>query len=426
MPITVTSVAPLTGFVAGGLTITITGSGFADGLTVSFDGEPCLSVVVLNDTTATCVTPVFAAGAVDVAVSLGAETVRAPENFIYKDFTQVSLLAGTDTPGFADGAGDLAQFSEAINDFLLVGQDLVVTDGNNYRLRVVDLSGFQEPIIPSAFNVTTLAGNGAFGLVDSTDGTGGTASFVQPDDLELQGDLLVVTDVNWANPTGGAVRTVSLLTGETTSEIDIVGYAGGALQFVDGVLYMSECGEAHRVVTVDLLLRTLSTFSGGPELGDAVGDAATTRFNCPYGLIPSLDGSALVVSDTLNNKLKVLQPSDGSSTLLAGEGTQGVVDGPAATAQFSYPSKMTQLGNGYLVADWTGCVLRHVNATTGETTTFAGNSQECGADNGPLSSARFHQIGGVLYAPAYGIFVAPTNYGWATVPTGAGQIRLIH
>jgi hypothetical protein len=66
---TVSSVAPLTGPLAGGTTITITGADFISGATVTVDGSTCASPNVVNSTTLTCVTAAHAAGAVSVVVT---------------------------------------------------------------------------------------------------------------------------------------------------------------------------------------------------------------------------------------------------------------------------------------------------------------------------------------------------------------------
>ena len=64
-----TSVDPSSGPPAGGTAVTIAGSGFAAGATVTFDGVSATSVVVVGDTQITCITPAHAVGAVDVVVT---------------------------------------------------------------------------------------------------------------------------------------------------------------------------------------------------------------------------------------------------------------------------------------------------------------------------------------------------------------------
>ena len=69
IPPTVTSVAPATGPTSGGTLVTLTGTDFVDGATVTFGGTAAFGVTVINSTTITATTPANAAGAVDVVVT---------------------------------------------------------------------------------------------------------------------------------------------------------------------------------------------------------------------------------------------------------------------------------------------------------------------------------------------------------------------
>jgi DNA-binding protein YbaB len=65
----VSSVSPNNGPAAGGTGVTITGTNFVSGATVTFGGTAATSVVVSNSTTITATTPAHAAGAVTVTVT---------------------------------------------------------------------------------------------------------------------------------------------------------------------------------------------------------------------------------------------------------------------------------------------------------------------------------------------------------------------
>lgn len=69
LDLTITSVDPDTGSTGGNTRITITGTGFVDGATVTFGGLPAFGVVVNSSTHLTCITDVHAKGAVDVVVT---------------------------------------------------------------------------------------------------------------------------------------------------------------------------------------------------------------------------------------------------------------------------------------------------------------------------------------------------------------------
>lgn len=66
---TITSLSVATGPASGGTAVTITGTGFRAGDSVTFGGDAATSVVVVSSTSLTCVSPAHAAGAVDVVVT---------------------------------------------------------------------------------------------------------------------------------------------------------------------------------------------------------------------------------------------------------------------------------------------------------------------------------------------------------------------
>jgi len=65
----ITSVSPQSGTISGGTPVVISGSGFLTGAAVTFGGNSAISVVVLNSTTITAVTPAGPTGKVSVSVT---------------------------------------------------------------------------------------------------------------------------------------------------------------------------------------------------------------------------------------------------------------------------------------------------------------------------------------------------------------------
>ena len=68
-PVTVTNVTPSTGSSSGGTSITIKGTGFASGASVTLGGTAATSVVVVSATKITATTPAHSSGAVNVVVT---------------------------------------------------------------------------------------------------------------------------------------------------------------------------------------------------------------------------------------------------------------------------------------------------------------------------------------------------------------------
>jgi hypothetical protein len=82
----ITSVAPTSGNVAGGTAVTLTGTGFATGDTVDFGGTVATSIVVVNATTITCVTPGGPYGPAHVRVTPSTgPTARLIDAYTYRN-----------------------------------------------------------------------------------------------------------------------------------------------------------------------------------------------------------------------------------------------------------------------------------------------------------------------------------------------------
>ena len=79
----ISAVSPSSGPTAGGTPVTITGSGFVTGATVSIGGVAATSVIVVSATSITAVTGAHAAGPVDVAVTTPGGTATSTGGFTY-------------------------------------------------------------------------------------------------------------------------------------------------------------------------------------------------------------------------------------------------------------------------------------------------------------------------------------------------------
>ena len=96
-PPTVTSISPTSGSTAGGTSVTITGTNFITGATVTIGGSSCTSVVVVSSTSITCTTPSGTAGGKDVVVATGV----SPNATLAGGFTYVAPPSAPATPDLA-------------------------------------------------------------------------------------------------------------------------------------------------------------------------------------------------------------------------------------------------------------------------------------------------------------------------------------
>ncbi|MDR3502850.1 MAG: IPT/TIG domain-containing protein, partial [Legionella sp.] len=83
---TLTAINPTTGSVAGGVSVTLTGTGLTGMTGVSFAGVLATSVVVVNDTTMTAVVPAYVSGplVIDVIVSNNSSNATLVSGFTYQ------------------------------------------------------------------------------------------------------------------------------------------------------------------------------------------------------------------------------------------------------------------------------------------------------------------------------------------------------
>jgi len=101
-----TSISPIGGSTAGGTPVTITGTDFSGGSTVTFDGVPATSVVVVNSTTITCVTPAHS-GQGNITVQVTNEdsvSGSVPDGFTYfAEYPTIATYNYSMRGGFCNG-----------------------------------------------------------------------------------------------------------------------------------------------------------------------------------------------------------------------------------------------------------------------------------------------------------------------------------
>ncbi len=155
--------------------------------------------------------------------------------------------------------------------------------------------------------------------------------------------------------------------------------------------------------------------------GDALGAAAATRFSDPWGV--AIGGGVVFVADAGDNNRILYRGLDGGFQLLAG-GREGFADGMGAHAAFNTPSgiALDRHGNLY-VADTGNHAIRKVTPQ-GQVTTLAGNGSPGFAD-GPAAQARFDGPMGVAVDADGRVYVADTWNDRIRVIEPDGRVRTL-
>jgi DNA-binding beta-propeller fold protein YncE len=142
----------------------------------------------------------------------------------------------------------------------------------------------------------------------------------------------------------------------------------------------------HRVLRVDrqgILTRIAGTGDKG-DAGDG-GPALRAQFNSMHSLAVAADG-AIYVADTLNNRVRQIDPRTATIAAFAGTGEKGFSGdgGPAAQALFNgiYCVALDPAGARLYLTDLENRRIRVVDRRTGMVSTVAGNGQKGKPEDG--------------------------------------------
>lgn len=168
------------------------------------------------------------------------------------------------------------------------------------------------------------------------------------------------------------------------------------------VMYVGDFGN-NLVRAVNLSSAAVTILAGSGAAGLVNGPAATAQFNGTANIV--FDGSGnLFVADEENNVIREITPA-GNVTTIAGTGTAGYKDGAASVAQFNFPEGMVFDNNGNLyVADGHNNVIRKINISTGMVSTYAGTAT-AGFTNGAVGSATFNDPYGMAIDASGNLYV---------------------
>jgi DNA-binding beta-propeller fold protein YncE len=180
---------------------------------------------------------------------------------------------------------------------------------------------------PNESGIGLYAGNGREDIVDGpllprAPYAEGAASFAQPSGLSADGGWLYVADSE-----GSSIRAVPL-------------DPRAAVKTVVGTSHLEHA--------------RLFTF------GDCDGDRSQARFQHPLGIV--YYKGLLYVADTYNHRIKVVDPADGSTQMLAGTGRRGDSDDPAA---FDEPGGISAAAGKLYVADTNNHRIRVIDLGAG-------------------------------------------------------------
>jgi hypothetical protein len=262
-PPTVTSISPVSGPSGGGTPVTITGTGFLAGATVSFGGTAATSINVVSSTSITATTPAHASGAVNVVVTnTDAQSGTLTNGFTYNvaiAFVQANVGPPSIQPsnvsitvayGALQRAGDLNIVVVGWGDTTSVVSSVSDTRGNVYALAVgpttnvsIQQAIFYAKNIGAGSNAVTVTFNKAAAYPDVRILEYSGLSITNPLDVTA-----AATGGGKSASSGAAVTTSAneLIFGAGTTESDFTAAGSG---FVTRIIDVFGNNAEDRVVT---------------------------------------------------------------------------------------------------------------------------------------------------------------------------------
>lgn len=249
----------------------------------------------------------------------------------------VTTLAGSGSPGNAEGVGTAASFNFPTDIVIDAAGNIYITDSGNHKIRKITPGGA----------VSTFAGSGDWRPLGD-DGLGTAASFDTPRGITI-------------DPSGN--------------------------------LYVSDM--MNRKIRKITPAGMVTTLAGNTKLmGSTDGQGATVSFSEPQGIAIDASGNVFM-TDASIHKVRKITPAGVVSTF-AGSGNMGSADGPGTSASFNNPRNITIDASGNLfIADLGNNKIRKITPA-GVVSTYAGTGVSGDADLA-IASATFKAIGGLLF-----------------------------
>ncbi len=310
----------------------------------------------------------------------------------------VSTLAGRGhcDGGGVDGDAGTATFLYPRGVAVDGAGNLLVADTGDDTIRRISLA---------TGIVTTIAGKEGVAL--DADGMGTGATFDGPLGLALDGvGSLYITD-----PDAGSIRrmvldggtVLTLVSGKVTADAGLGEPTGVAYGGTPGTLFVT--GNDAIWFTDGGMLSTVVGMPGGAGNSDALG-----HFNSPGGLVNVVSQGKLLVADTGNDTIRVVDLALGSVVTPAGTAPHpGASDDAGALATFDLPGGIASDGINLYVADTGSNTIRQVTLAGGIVSTLAGVAFDAGSNDGVGTTARFNGPTGLAYDGFGNLFVSDTG-----------------
>lgn len=272
--------------------------------------------------------------------------------------TIVETYAGTGIAGFRDDVATSATFNYPVGIAIDASGNIYVADTGNNAIRMIS-----APSLTSPLTVSTVAGTGAFGLLNNPNGVAKNSTFNNPTGIvvDSSGNIYVSDSGNnvirkITQSSGVASSVSTLTTGVSAPPSDsypLNNPQGLALDSA-GNLYIADKGNnTIRKIDLDVSPLVIKTLAGSPPPtlpGSEDGNGGEARFNGPTGVVVDSQGNVFV-TDTGNHTIRKITNTGETTTFAGSDENSTPSDGSSETAGFSSPGGITidPSGNLYVL-----------------------------------------------------------------------------
>ncbi len=426
---TMNSVSPVAGPITGGNTLTLTGTGYLAGATVSVGGSVCSSVSVVSTTQITCMAPIHAAGTVDVTVTnVDSQTGTLTNAYTYDPAPTLSSIV---PPAGALGGGTTVTLT---GSGFLAGASVTIGGAACGSINIISATSITcvTPAHAAAtlnVTVTNTDTQSATLSASYTYEAAPTLSSVSPVAGPLAGGTLItVTGTHFlsgiAITVGGAACSGVTLSSATSVSCSTPAHAAGLVDIV--------------ATNTDLQSATLSssyTYQPAPTIGSVAPPAGPLAGGTPLTITGTgfLVGATVTVGGSPCSGMVVVSATQVTcNTPGHSAGPADVVltntDGQSGTlaASFTYqaaPTIASLTPNSGALAGGTAIIVAGTGFITGASVTIGGNACNAIVVNSPIQitcSTPAHVAGTVsaLVANTDGqSFTLPNAYTYEPAPT---------
>jgi DNA-binding beta-propeller fold protein YncE len=291
---------------------------------------------------------------------------------VFRPDGEITHVIGSGAQGAGDGTFQDAEFFRPQGMAYHPDTDsLYVADTENHLIRRVDLSGG---------TVRTVLGRGYQGGYASR-GTGTDLALNSPWDLTILGDHLYIAMAGphqlWRMDL--ANHEAERYAGSGREDITDGPRERAALAQPSGIdtdgarIFFADSEVSAVRVVQDDQVRTL-VGHGLFEFGDVDGKLPLARFQHPLGVLHN--AGTVLVADTYNHKVKLIDLEIGSVHTLVGTGESGHSDGPGRHAQLSEPNDIALLDGNMYIADTNNHLVRLFDPASDRLFTFRFTNEE--------------------------------------------------